>query len=179
MAIFILVSLIKNQPKSIVAITKQKKKEIVEKTGDLLKKGKSFVFVNFKSLKVADTTLMRKSLRGSGVGYYVSKKSLLKRALGVLGTSGTLPDMPGEVALAYGDDLLAPAREIFSFEKKFKDGVKIIGGIFEGAYFNREEMLSIATIPSQEVLYGKFVNIINSPIQRLVISLDQIAQKKS
>lgn len=161
-----------------MAITKNKKKEIVEKASDILKKGKTFVFVNFKGLKVNDASLMRKELRSKGIGYYVSKKTLLGRALKSLETKGELPELSGEIALAYGEDLLAPAREVFSFEKKFKDAVKIAGGIFEGEYFARDRMLAIATIPPKEVLYGQFVNLINSPIQRLVISLDQIATKK-
>lgn len=161
-----------------MAITKNKKKEIVEKAADILKKGKSFVFVNFKGLKVNDASLMRKDLRGKEIGYYVSKKTLLKRALSGKDVKGEIPDLSGEIALAYGEDIIAPAREIFSFEKKFKDALKIVGGIFEGEYVGRDKMLSIATIPSREVLYGQFANLVNSPIQRLVISLDQIAQKK-
>jgi large subunit ribosomal protein L10 len=162
-----------------MAITRNKKKEIVEKASDILKKGKSFVFVNFTGLKVNDSSRMRKELREKGVGYFVSKKTLLKRALSSTNVEGDLPDFPGEVALAYGDDLIAPSREVFSFEKKFKDAIKIVGGIFEGKYLNREKMLSIATIPPLEVLYGQLVNLINSPIERLVISLDQIAKKKN
>ncbi len=162
-----------------MAITKNKKKEIVEKANEILKNGTSFVFVAFKGLKVNDVSFMRKDLKSKGVGYYVSKKTLLKRALATLSTKGDLPELQGEVGLAYGSDVIAPAREIFAFEKKFKDAVKIIGGIFEGEYLGREKMLAIATIPSQEVLYGQFVNLINSPIQRLVIGLDQISKTKS
>ncbi len=33
-------------------------------------------------------------------------------------------------------------------------------------------------IPSREVLYAKFVNIINSPIQRFAVVVDQIALSK-
>jgi large subunit ribosomal protein L10 len=89
-----------------------------------------------------------------------------------------MPQLDGEIAIAYSADLLAPAREIYVFEKKFKDNVKIVGGVFEGAYADREKMVAIATIPSQQVLYAQFVNLINSPIQRLVIGLSQIAEKK-
>lgn len=161
-----------------MAITKAKKKEIVEKASDILEKGKSFVFVNFTKLQVNDGNAMRKELRGKGIGYFISKKTLLQRALSQAKVEGNLPALDGQIALAYGEDLLAPAREVYAFEKKLKDSIKIIGGIFEGGYFDREQMLSIATIPPQEVLRGQFVNIINSPIQRFVIALDQIAQKK-
>ena len=40
-------------------------------------------------------------------------------------------------------------------------------------------MTEIAAIPSTQVLYGQFVNLINSPIQGLVIALDKIAEKKA
>jgi ribosomal protein L10 len=40
-------------------------------------------------------------------------------------------------------------------------------------------MTSIALIPSRKTLEAQFVNLINSPIQRFVVSLDQIAKKKT
>lgn len=161
-----------------MAITKNKKKEIVDKVSDILKEGKSFVFVNFKGLKVADVTAMRRELSSKGVGYFVSKKTLLKRSLSGMNIEGNIPELEGEVALVHSKELITPSREVFSFEKKLKGVVKILGGIFEGRYLGREEMLSVATIPSTEVLYGQFLNLINSPIQRFVVALDQIALKK-
>jgi len=74
--------------------------------------------------------------------------------------------------------LLSPARGVFEFQKKHKDQVSIIGGVFEGKYMNQSEMTEIATIPPRQVLLGQFVNLINSPIQGLVIALDGIADKK-
>jgi ribosomal protein L10 len=44
---------------------------------------------------------------------------------------------------------------------------------------NAAEIAQIAMIPSLQTLRGMFVNIINSPIQRMVIALDQIAGKKA
>jgi large subunit ribosomal protein L10 len=161
-----------------MAITKQKKKEIVDKAADVLKGAEALVFVNFHGLKVADTTTLRKELKSKGVNYLVAKKTLLKRAFATKALTGEMPQLDGEIAIAYSADLLAPAREIYVFEKKFKDNVKIVGGVFEGAYADREKMVAIATIPSQQVLYAQFVNLINSPIQRLVIGLSQIAEKK-
>lgn len=40
-------------------------------------------------------------------------------------------------------------------------------------------MTEIATIPSMQVLRGQFVNLINSPIQRFVVALNQIAESKN
>ncbi|MFA5934427.1 MAG: 50S ribosomal protein L10 [Candidatus Paceibacterota bacterium] len=159
-------------------ITKGKKKELVEKIVEAIKGSKSVVFVNFRHLIVADDMAMRKALRKEGVGYLVVRKTLAKIAFKEAGVVGDMPEIVGELAMVYGDDLTAPARELYSFQKKYKDNVKIVGGIFEGKYMSLEEMVAIAAIPSQKTLYAQFVNLINSPISRFAIVLNQIALKK-
>ncbi len=163
-----------------MAITKTKKEDIVAKVTDSLKDAVSVVFVNFKGLSVADTSAMRKALKEEGVGYYVAKKTLVKRVLTSNGYEGSLPDMPGELALAWSnDDATAAARGIFEAGKKHKDSLSIMGGVFENSFLDATGMRAIATIPPVPVLRGMFVNVLNSPIQGLVIALDQIAQKKT
>ena len=161
-----------------MAINKQKKKEIVEKADKILAGSQSVVFVNFKGLKVTDSTAMRKEFKKQGVGYGVIKKTLLQRALAEKKIQGNVPELDGEIAVAYGEDLIVPAREVFNFQKKLKDNISIVGGVFEGKYMSKEEMLSIATIPSLQTLRAQFVNLINSPIQGLVIALSEIAGAK-
>ena len=160
-------------------ITKEKKVEIVKDLESALKGVKSIVFVNFHKLPVKDTTILRRSLREQGVGYKVAKKTLIKRVLETVKATGEIPDLAGEVAIAYSKDELASSREVYNFQKTHKESIQILGGIFEGRYLGKEEMLSIAQIPPLQTLRGMFVNLINSPIQRFVIALDQIAQKKS
>jgi large subunit ribosomal protein L10 len=163
-----------------MAITKAKKEDIVAKVRDALKDAVSIVFVNFKGLSVSDTSAMRKALKEEGIGYYVAKKTLVKRVLTANGYEGTLPDMSGELALAWSsDDATAAARGIFEAGKKHKDALSITGGVFENRFLDAAGMRAIAMIPPVPVLRGMFVNVINSPIQGFVIALDQIAQKKT
>ena len=160
-------------------ITLEKKKELVAGLENALKSAKSIVFVKFDKLTVADNNSLRRSLQTEEVGYTVAKKTLLKRALSTFGIEGEIPEIPGQIAVAYSTDLLASARGIFGFQKGHKDNVAIVGGVFDGKYMNADEMISIATIPPMQTLRGMFVNIINSPIQRFASVLDQIAQSKS
>ncbi|MFA6446030.1 MAG: 50S ribosomal protein L10 [Candidatus Paceibacterota bacterium] len=162
-----------------MTLTKDKKKEILASIQDVLKSAQSVVFFNFKGLKVNDTVQVRRTLKGAGVGYLVAKKSLTKKALETHSVTGTQPTMDGEIGIAYSKDLIAPAREIHSFAKKFKDTLKIVGGIFEGKYMNKEEMMTIALIPSRETLYAQVVQIINSPVSGFVRALDAIAKAKT
>ncbi len=163
-----------------MAITKQKKVELVASMKERLTGAKSIVFVNFKSLTVAETKMLRRKLLADNVGYFVTKKTLAKRVLGDLKAKGEMPELPGELAIAYGDDLLAPARETYAFQNtpRAKGSISIVGGIFDGEFKTQAEMLSIATIPPLQVLRGMFVNIINSPIQRFVIAMEEIRKSK-
>ncbi len=160
-----------------MAITKAKKQDILAKLETVRDSSESIVFVHFKGLTVANTTAMRKDLREKGVSYFVAKKTLMKRAFGTTFT-GEMPNLDGEIAVAYSTDAIAPAQNIKEFSEKFKNSVSIVGGVFQGVYKNQAEMTEIASIPPLQVLRGMFVNVINSPIQGLVIALDAIATKK-
>ena len=159
-----------------MAVSRAKKVAVVEKLKKAFKDAKSLVFVNFRGLNVANVTQMRRALKSEGVSYTVAKKTLTKRALAEEGFKGVQPALEGELALAWGEDSVAPARGIYGFQKKFPESLKIMGGIFEGRFMTALEMEEIARIPTLEVLRGKFVNIINSPIQRLIIGLNEISK---
>ncbi len=159
-------------------ISKQKKEEIYAGLESGLKGANSAVFVNFKGLTVGDVTELRKTLREKGVSYVVAKKTILRKVLEKGGYEGTLPELSGELALAYGEDLLAPAREVNEFEKKFKDKLSILGGIFEGGYKDRDGMKVIAMIPPREVLLSQIAYLLKSPMQRIAIAVSEVAKKK-
>ena len=161
-----------------MAINKEKKQEIISSVKNILSGSKSVVFVNFHKLPVSESTTIRKELRSKDVNFTVAKKTLTKRALNEASLTGEMPQLDGELALVYSADLLAPAREIFDFQKKLDGRVSILGGVFNGMYKNKAEMEVIASIPSQKTLYAQFLNVINSPIQGFVVALNAIADKK-
>ena len=161
-----------------MAITKEKKQTILTKLDGVKSDSESIVFVKFNGMTVADTTAMRADLRGEGVGFFVAKKTLMKRAFdGAF--EGDMPALEGEIAVAYSTDAIAPAQKIKEFAGKYKDHLAIAGGVFQGVYKDASEMTEIASIPPLPVLRGMFVNVINSPIQGLVLGLNAIADKKS
>ena len=166
-----------------MAISKQKKEEILGKLKAIFAESKSIAFVNFHTLTVKNAQELRRKLREEKTGYFVAKKTLIRKALEGVKAEGEIPTLDGEIGVAYltsiGDDSIAPAREVFSFEKKFDKAVSLIGGIFEGFYKGREDMVALASIPSRETLYAQFANLVNSPIQRFVIGLSEVAKKKS
>ncbi len=173
-----------------MAKTKQQKIETQKLLEDKIKKATSAIFVKFSGLLVNDSNQMRKSLRKEGVGYTVVKKTLLKRALKEVKIDGDLPNLEGEVAIVYGEDVVLPAKAITNFIKKLEGKLTILGGVLLGKFLAASDAMALSKVPSKEILYGKFVNVISSPIQgfasvlggiqkNFVVVLDQIAKTKS
>jgi len=173
-----------------MVISRQKKEEVVKKITDAVRNSVSVVFVNFHGLKVADANALRRRFRENGVKYTVAKKTLVKRAFSNAKITGEMPALDGELALAYSDDAIAPAKIVAEFKKKYENRVSPLGGIFENRYISVEDVLSLSKIPSRDILYGQFVTVLNAPIQQTVTvlnaatqsfvrALHQIAQKKA
>ena len=164
-----------------MAISKEKKRAIIVKLDEVFKEASSIVFVGFSKLAVKDTSKLRKELLQSGVKYFVAKKTLIRLALSKLGYGGEIPALPGEVAIAWttGEEVTTPASGVYTFGKKLKGALTILGGVFDGAFVDAQKMTAIATIPSLPILRGMFANIINSPIQRFAIALGEVAKTKN
>ena len=165
-----------------MAKTRQQKEEIYSRVKDEVGSAASAVFVHFTGIPVADEQQLRNKMRENQVSYFVAKKSIIGKALGETGIEGSLPTLDGEVAIAYNTadgDATAPARVAYEIGKDLgNERFSILGGVFENKFLDTVAMTEIATIPPVQVLRGMFANVINSPIQGLVIALNEIATKK-
>ena len=153
--------------------TRKQKEENVATLRTVLKEVGSAVFVGFNKLKVSDERQLRKSLRENGVSYTVTKKTLLARAI------DGLSELPGQGALAFGTDPIAPAKGIADFAKKHEGVVSILGGIFEGKLVDASKMQMIVAIPPRQTLLGMLANVLNAPMQKIAIALSEVAKNKS
>ena len=143
-------------------ITREKKESVVASVSGLLGQATSIVFVNFHGLPVKDQAVLRKNLRQNGANYQVVKKSLLRRALLKGGYTGEMPELAGEVAIAWGADAVAAAREVYLFGKTREGKATLVGGVLEGHYLSPIESIALAKTPSREELYGKLVGVLHA-----------------
>ena len=155
------------------------KQPVVAEISELLNGAASAVVVDYRGLTVAQDTELRKALRQAGVSYKVYKNTLIKRAAEGTEFAALDPSVEGPTAIAVSkDDATAPARVLAEFAKK-ADKLEIKGGVIEGTYYDAKGMQVIATIPSREVLLGKLLGSIQSPITNLARVLNQIAEKQA
>ena len=153
------------------------KQPIVEEISANIKDAQSVVIVDYRGLTVAEDTELRKTLREAGVTYKVYKNTLMNFAF--KGTefesmSGLL-EGPNAIAISK-EDATAPARVLAEFAKK-APALEIKGGVVEGTFYDEAGMKAISNIPSREILLGKLLGSIQSPITNLARVLNQIAEK--
>lgn len=167
----------------------EQKKAIVTELADKLKSSCAGVVVDYKGIKVADDTKLRKELRESGVDYFVVKNTLLSRAAEQAGIEGLDPVLEGTTAIALSnDDYIAPAKILCNFASE-NNTFKVKSGFVDGKIMSVTEINELAKLPSKEVLIAKalgglnapisgFVTVLNGTIKGLVVALNAIAEKQ-
>lgn len=153
------------------------KKPVIDEISALLDGAASAVIVDYRGLTVEQDTKLRKNLREAGVSYKVYKNTMVRFA--TKGTDFEQLDsfLEGPTALAVSkDDATAPARILFDFTKEAK-ALELKAGIVEGTLYDSKTIEQIATIPSREVLLGRLLGSMQSPITNFARVLNQIAEK--
>ena len=153
------------------------KQPIIDEIANLLKDAQALVAVDYRGLTVEEDTQLRKSLREAGVTYKVYKNTLIKRAAAGTEWEKIAEVLEGPTAIAVSsEDATAPARVLYEASKKMPK-LELKAGIVDGVYYDNEKIKVIATIPSREVLLGKLLGSIQSPITNFARVIKQIAEK--
>jgi len=151
-----------------MAITREKKEQIVKDLSDKLAKQKSVVFADFTGLKVKDLSDLKSNLRKENAEFKVAKKTLMGIAFKNNGIEADPESMAGEVALVmgYGDEV-APAKLLHEFAKT-NQNIKILGGLLENKALASEQVVALAQLPSKQELLARLVGSVSAPTRNFV-----------
>ena len=153
------------------------KQPVVDEIKAMLEGAAGAVIVDYRGLTVEQDTQLRKQLREAGVAYKVYKNTLIKRAAEGTDFAALAPQLEGPTALAVSkEDATAPARILANFAKT-ADKLELKGGVVEGTYYDAKAINVIASIPSREVLLGRLLGSMQSPIANFARVINQIAEK--
>ena len=154
------------------------KQPIVAEISELLDGAASAVVVDYRGLTVAEDTALRKQLREAGVTYKLFKNTLIRFAATGTAFEALEPNLEGPTAIAVSkDDATAPARILAEFAKKAPK-LELKAGVVEGTYYDQKGIGVIATIPNREVLLGRLLGSMQSPIANFARVINQIAEKE-
>ncbi|MBR5543548.1 MAG: 50S ribosomal protein L10 [Oscillospiraceae bacterium] len=156
----------------------EQKKQLVAELAEKMKNASSGVLVDYKGINVADDTALRAEMRKNNIDYKVIKNTLIRFAAKEAGLEGLDSVLEGTTALAISaDDVIAPAKVVAEFAKKNENIYNIKAGFMDGKVVGVEEIMSLANLPSKEVLLGRLVGGLQGPIFGLALVLKAIAEK--
>lgn len=150
-----------------MAITKDKKREILEDLRDKVSRQKTIILVGVSGLQVKDISDLRKKLKAIGGGFQVVKKTLAEIVLKENKFDFDRKKFKEEMALVFGfQDEIAAAKTVFQFSKT-NEKLKILGGFIENIFRDKNEVAAFAQLPAKEELLARLVGSISSPLSSL------------
>ena len=154
------------------------KQPIVAEIAELLDGAQAAVVVDYRGLTVEQDTMLRKQLREAGVTYKVYKNTMIRFAAKGTAFEALEPHLEGPTAIAVSKtDATAPARILAEFAKKAPK-LELKGGVVDGTYYDQKGINVVATIPSREILLGRLLGSMQSPIANFARVIKQIAEKE-
>ena len=153
-----------------------KKETLVQAAAEKFESAASVVIVDYRGLTVEEVTNLRKQLRDAGVEMKVIKNSILSRAAKKVGLDGLDEVFTGPTAVAFSDDVVAPAKIIDEFAKDAK-ALEIKGGVIEGKVSSVEQITALAKLPNREGLLSMLLSVLQAPVRNVAYAVKAVAEK--
>jgi len=136
-----------------------------------------FIVVNYRGLKVGHLTELRKRLNKAGAEVHIVKNSIFRIAAKEAGVGELNGALAGQIAVVTGQrDISAAAKIVKTFGAEF-DKLKVHFGYLNSKRLEPAEILTLADLPSLEVLRSKFLGVLNAPATKLVVLLNTPASQ--
>ncbi|MCE7936683.1 50S ribosomal protein L10 [Candidatus Saccharibacteria bacterium CPR2] len=154
-----------------MAISKDKKQEIVSDLSDLFSSSKMTVFAQYKGVSVKELQELRKSAKEGSTFLRVSKNRLVKLALkDVDNLKDTEADiLSGQLLYAFNaEDEVAPAQTLAQFAKNHPN-LMLRGAIdSHGVVLDEQAVKQLADLPTKDQLRAQVVGTIAAPLSSFV-----------
>jgi large subunit ribosomal protein L10 len=157
-----------------MALTKDKKNEVVAEIAALLSESKMTVVTKYEGTTVKALQELRRKGRDNGTKLKVVKNRLVRKAVEQTDALKDVDTSTLEGMLLYAfnaEDEVAPAQVIAEFAKVHPT-LEFVGAISaEGKFLNADEVKSLATLPSKDQLIGQVVTMLFSPLNDVTNAL--------
>jgi large subunit ribosomal protein L10 len=127
-----------------------------------------FIVVDYQGLKVGPITELRKRLNKAGAEMHVVKNSIFRIAAKEAGVADLTGTLAGQLAVVTGrQDVSSAAKVLKTFSSEFEKP-KLKFGYLKNQRLESKDLLTLADLPSIEVLRAKLLGLLNTPATNLV-----------
>ncbi len=157
-----------------MALTKEKKQEILDELSGLLKDSKMTVVAQYEGTSVKAMQELRTAAEENGTVIKVVKNRLVKKAFEQNDTlkSADTAELNGMLLYAFNaDDEVAPA-QVLNKMAKTQPQIQFVGAYdADGNKLAPEQVKALADLPSREELIATVVNTLKSPVNNVTSAL--------
>lgn len=157
-----------------MALTKDKKNEVVAEVSELLSSSKMTVVAEYQGTTVKALQGLRREARGNGTKVKVVKNRLVIQAIKATDALKDVEtgDLQGMLLYAFNsEDEVAPAQILANFAKS-NPTLEFVGAISgEGKFLSADDVKALATLPSKENLIAQVVATLLSPVNDVTNAL--------
>lgn len=154
-----------------MALSKEKKHEVVAAVSELLSSSKLTVVAQYQGTSVKAMQTLRRQARDNGTTVQVVKNRLVMKALE---NTEALKDIDssalrGQLLYAFNsEDEVAPAQALATFART-QPTIEFVGAITpEGTFISADDVKALASLPSKDQLRGMLVGTIGAPLSGFV-----------
>src|SRR3954452_16624879 len=136
-----------------------------------IKESDAVFAVDYRGISVPQAADLRTRLRDADASFRVVKNTLTERAADRAGAEGLKELLEGPTAMTFvRGDAAAAAKALRDF-RRATHLLEFKGGWMNGEALTPEAIDAIAQLPSREVLYGRLVGMVASPLTGLAAAM--------
>jgi large subunit ribosomal protein L10 len=152
-------------------LNRDQKAAVIDEVAGQIKEADAVFAVDYRGISVPQAAELRTRLRDADASFRIVKNTLTLRAADQAGAEGLKELLEGPTAMTFvrGDAAMA-AKALRDF-RRATQLLEFKGGWMNGAALTPEEIDSIAQLPSRDVLYGRLVGMVASPLTGLASAM--------
>jgi len=155
-----------------LAITRQKKEELVADYIDRLSESDGVIIAEYRGLSVKELEELRGKVREAEGSFSVVKNTLARRAFSEAGLVVPEEMLIGPVGIGFGHhNLTGVAKAVTDFAKG-NDFMAVKGGVIGQNIIDEKAVKDLADMPPIEVLRAQLLGLLNTPGTQLVTVLN-------
>lgn len=150
-----------------MAISKQKKQEIVDQYSEWIEKSKALVLTKYIGLTVPEMEQLRRDVREAGGEFHVVKNTLAKLAFEKAGLDVEIEHFLGDTAVGFAfEEPPALAKAIVDFADD-SDFVELKVGYLGSERVGAAEIVQLAKVPPLPVIRAQLLSALLAPATKL------------
>ncbi len=151
-----------------------------EEIKNLIKDSYSIVAWDYSKLDSFQVSNIKSIVSKTGSKDKVYKNRIIKKAFDELNKNEIGEDLVGQTSFLFIKNEESTAlKDLFEYLKKIdKNNKRLKSGYISGEFFNKEEMLEIASLPSKNELIGRLLFVLEGNMRSLAVVLSKVSEKK-